>query len=408
MIILGGIILISIYLNTIPTIILALILYLLGKKIKSKSKILTKLCIPSPVIGGVLFCILNLILQILNVAEISMNTNLMDYLISFFFTIVGLGVSIVLVKKGGKLLVRYWLLCGILAFCQNILTIFLSKIINIHPLLALMCGTISMEGGHGSAAAYGKTIESLGIENACSVGIAAATFGLIFAGILGGPVAKYLIEKHNLKSKAINNTTYNTKSQSSIFKFELSINFFLEQVLIVLLCISVGELIANLIFKTTNIIVPTISGCVIAAALFRNINDKLNIVKLEFQILDFLSDISLGLFLTMALMSIDLFKLSSLFGPIVIIVISQAIFIILFSILIAFNVLGRSLDAAVMISGMIGHGLGATPNALANMSSVSQIYGYSEKAFLIVPLVAAFLLDVFTMPCIIFFINFFS
>lgn len=397
---------ISIFLNTIPTVILSLLLYLFGKKIKSKSKLLTKLCIPSPVIGGILFCILNLILQIFGIAKISMNTNLMDYFISFFFTIVGLGVSIKLAKKGGSLLIKYWLLCGVLAFLQNILTIILSKLTNIHPLLALMCGTISMEGGHGSAAAYGKTIEALGIENACGIGIAAATFGLIFAGILGGPVSKYLIKKYNLKSNVkINNNTINNKS-NLVFKTDTTL--FLEQILVVLLCISLGELISNLIFKTTHIIVPSISACVLVAAIFRNINDKINIIKLEFKILDFLSDISLGLFLTMALMSIDLFKLSNLFGPVVIIVISQAIFIILFGIFIAFNVLGKNLDAAIIVGGMIGHGLGATPNALANMSSVSQIYGYSEKAFLIVPLVAAFLLDVFTMPCIILFINFFT
>lgn len=398
---------ISIYLNTIPTIILALLLYLLGKKIKSKSKCLTKICIPSPVIGGILFCFFNLILQVLDIAKISMNTNLMDYLISFFFTVVGLGISVSLVKKGGSLLIKYWLLCGVLAFCQNILTIMLAKFTNIHPLLALMCGTISMEGGHGSAAAYGKTIETLGIKSACSVGIAAATFGLIFAGILGGPVAKYLIQKHNLKSN-ITTYLYNSKPSKSNFSLEISTTFFLEQVLVILLCISLGELIANLVFKTTNIIIPTISGCVIAAAIFRNINDNIDIIKLDFKVLDFLSDISLGLFLTMALMSIDLFKLSSLFGPIIIIVLSQAIFIVLFGVFIAFNVLGRNLDAAVIISGMIGHGLGATPNALANMSSVCQIYGYSEKAFLIVPLVAAFLLDIFTMPCIILFINLFT
>ena len=397
---------ISIFLNTIPTVILSLLLYLFGKKIKSKSNLLTKLCIPSPVIGGILFCILNLILQILGIAKISMNTNLMDYFISFFFTIVGLGVSIKLAKKGGSLLIKYWLLCGVLAFLQNILTIILSKLTNIHPLLALMCGTISMEGGHGSAAAYGKTIEALGIENACGIGIAAATFGLIFAGILGGPVSKYLIKKYNLKSNVkINNNTINNKS-NIVFKTDTTL--FLEQILVVLFCISLGELISNLIFKTTHIIVPSISGCVLVAAIFRNINDKINIIKLEFKILDFLSDISLGLFLTMALMSIDLFKLSNLFGPVIIIVISQAIFIILFGIFIAFNVLGKNLDAAIIVGGMIGHGLGATPNALANMSSVSQIYGYSEKAFLIVPLVAAFLLDVFTMPCIILFINFFT
>ncbi|MEG1310550.1 MAG: sodium/glutamate symporter [Romboutsia sp.] len=395
----------SISLNLITTLILSIILFLLGNIIKNKSKLLTKMCIPSPVVGGILFCILNLLLRLFKICELSMNTSLMNYLICFFFTIVGLGVSISLVKKGGTLLIKYWLLCGILAFCQNTLTIILSKITNINPLLGLMCGTISMEGGHGSAAAYGSTIENLGIENACSVGIAAATFGLILAGILGGPVAKYLIEKYNLKTSTCNNNFNSLKQNKVNYSLELNTSLFLEQILIILLCSSIGELLANLIFNVSGIIVPTISGCVIAAIVFRNTNDKINFLKLDFKVLNFLSEISLGLFLTMALMSIDLFKLSSLFGPIIIIVISQAIFIVLFSIFIAFKVLGKNLDAAIIISGLIGHGLGATPNALANMNSVSQIYGYSEKAFLVVPLVAAFLLDIFTMPCIILFIN---
>lgn len=395
----------SISLDLIPTLILSILLFLLGNIIKNKSNLLTKMCIPSPVIGGILFCVLSLILRLFKICEISMNTSLMNYLICFFFTTVGLSVSISLVKKGGSLLIKYWILCGILAFCQNFLTLILSKLTNINPLLGLMCGTISMEGGHGTAAAYGATIENLGIENACSVGIAAATFGLILAGVLGGPVAKYLIERDNLKSNNLS-ANFNRNNQNKInHNFELSPSLFLEQVLIILLCVSFGELISKLVFNINGVIIPTISGCVLFAAIFRNANDKLKFVKLDFKILDFLSEISLGLFLTMALMSIDLFKLSSLFGPIVIIVISQAVFIVLFSIFIAFKVLGKNLDAAIIISGLIGHGLGATPNALANMNSVSQIYGYSEKAFLVVPLVAAFLLDVFTMPSIILFIN---
>jgi ESS family glutamate:Na+ symporter len=342
-----------------------------------------------------------------------MNTSLMTYFICFFFTIVGLGISMSIVKRGGKQLFIYWVLCGVLAFGQNILAIVLAKVTNIHPLLGLMCGTISMEGGHGSAAAFGATIENLGINNASSVGIAAATFGLMFAGLLGGPVAKFLIEKNNLKyhkstSKSFKNTFTKSLSVTSNSSLKIDAFSFLEQVLIVLLCISCGEFIANMVYKSTDIIIPTITGCMLVSVIFRNINDKAKLLELDFNLLDLLSEISLGMFLTMALMSIDLFKLSSLFGPIVIIVISQAVFIILFAVFVVFRALGKDLDAAIIVSGLIGHGLGATPNALANMSSVSQIYGYSEKAFLIVPLVAAFLLDVFTMPCIIFFINILS
>ena len=404
---------ITIDLSITSTLILAISLFFLGTFIKKNIKIFDKFCIPSPVIGGLLFCILSLFLRLFNICTITMDTSLISYFICFFFTTIGLGISLSLIKKGGKELIIYWILCGVLAFCQNILAIILSKVTNIPPLLALMCGTISMVGGHGSAAAFGQTIENLGVANATSVGIAAATFGLIFAGLLGGPVAKFLIEKYNLQtkyssSKSLKKTYSKKLSITPSTHTKLDVSSFLIQILIILICINLGELISNIVFKSTNIIIPSITGCMLVSVFFRNLNDKVKLLKLDFSVLDLLSEISLGMFLTMALMSIDLFKLSSLFGPIIIIVISQAIFIVLFSIFVVFRALGKNLDSAIMVSGIIGHCLGATPNALANMNSVSDIYGYSEKAFLVVPLVAAFLLDVFTMPSIIFFINMLS
>lgn len=397
----------SISLNSSYTLILAIVLFLIGSIIKNKVKIFNNFCIPSPVIGGLLFSILYLILNSLSLIKISMNTSLMPSFMSFFFTAIGLGVSFSLIKKGGTLLIKYWILCGILAYCQNILTVILSKVCKINPLLGLMCGTISMEGGHGYAAAFGSAIEKLGVNNASSVGIACATLGLILGGILGGPVAKYLIVKYKLKP------SYN-KQKSTIKSTSLGISksyygltpyLFFEQFLIVLLCMTVGDFLTNLIYNIANIVLPNVVCSMFIAVVIRNLNDKFKIIKIDLQLLDFLGELSLGMFLTMALMSIDLLKLSSLFGPILFIIICQVVFIVCFSIFICFKVLGKNFDAAIIISGLIGHGLGATPNALANMASISQKYGHSEKAFLVVPLVGAFLLDVFTIPCIILFIN---
>ncbi|MGL5346645.1 MAG: sodium/glutamate symporter [Peptostreptococcaceae bacterium] len=402
------IVLFSISLDITSTLILSIILFLIGSYIKGKVKFLVKFCIPAPVVGGLIFSVLALFLRILNICTISMDTRLMPYLISAFFTIVGLGVSISIIKKGGKLLVKYWLLCGVLALCQNLIAIFVSKSININPLLGLMCGTISMVGGHGTAAAFGATIEGLGVENAISVGIAAATFGLIISGLLGGPISRFIIEKHKLASPK-NNVSYrttNTLASSNKLTFSnFTITIFLEQILVVLICISVGQLIANIFYNSTGIIIPSLTGCMIISVLFTNFNEKCSFVKLDFKILDFLSDLSLGLFLTMALMSIDLFKLSNLFGPILLIILMQTIFIVIYGVFICFNVLGRDYDSAIIIGGLIGHCIGSTPTALATMNSVSDIYGYSEKAILVVTIVAAFLLDILTMPCIIFFIN---
>ena len=401
---------INISLTSTNTLVLAIMLYLLGSFLKSKFKLFNSFCIPSPVIGGLFFCIIYMFLNYFKILNVSMNTSLMPNFMSFFFTVIGLGVSLSLVKKGGKLLFKYWVLCGVLAFCQNSITVILSKICNIHPLLGLMCGTISMEGGHGYAAAFGSTIEDLGINNASSVGIAAATLGLILGGVLGGPVAKFLIEKYKLKPSNPSLKKYVKSPSLSVSKsyYGLTPYFFFEQVLLVLLCMIVGDLLTKLIYTKTNVVLPQVVCSMAVAALFRNVNDKYNFYKVDFALLDFLGEISLGMFLTMALMSVDLLKLSDIFGPIILIIIFQVIFIVLYSIFVCFKVLGRDFDSAVIISGLIGHGLGATPNALANMNSVSQKYGLSEKAFLVVPLVGAFLLDIFTMPCIILFINLLS
>lgn len=402
---------ININLNSTNTLLLAITLFLFGSILKNKVKVFDNLCIPSAVIGGLLFCILYLFLNYFNILNVSMDTSIMPKFMSFFFTALGVGVSFSLIKKGGKLLFKYWVLCGILAFCQNTLTVILSKICSIHPLLGLMCGTISMEGGHGYAAAFGATIENLGISSASSVGIASATIGLILGGILGGPVAKFLIEKYKLKplsSKCINLSMKNTTLGASKSYYSLTPYLFFEQILIVLLCMTLGEFFTNLIYNLTQVVIPTIVCSMFLAVLFRNLNDKFNVIRIDFQLLDFLGELSLGIFLTMALMSVDLLKLSNLFAPIILIVFCQVVFIVLYAILICFKLLGKNFDAAVIVSGLIGHGLGATPNALANMNSVTQKYGYSEKAFLVVPLVGAFLLDLFTMPCIILFINILS
>ena len=395
-------------LDIFSTLILAIFLFILGNFIKSKSNLLQRFCIPSPVVGGLLFAIISFLLRYFNLISLSMNTYLMDYFISLFFTIVGISISLSSIKYGGKLLIKYWILGGILAYSQNILALLLSKPLNIHPLLALMCGTISMEGGHGYSAAFGSTIESLGVSDAISVGITASTLGLILAGLIGAPVGKYLIEKHNLSFHKLGVYRKKTQKDNTLLSRsskDISLFTSLEQLLIVMICVALGKTVSYFLFNLSNILVPSITWCIFISVLFRNINDKVHIINLDFEILDFLSEMFLGLFLTMALMSIDLFKLSTLLGPILVIVICQSIFIIIYSIFICFRFLGKSFDACIMISGLIGHGLGATPVALANMNSLCDSYGDSENAFLIVPLVAAVLLDIFTMPSIIYFIK---
>lgn len=402
---------INLDLNIVSTLILAIVLCLFGNFIKNKFSIFNKVCIPTPVIGGLFFSLLIFILRKFGVLEITMDTSLMPYFLSIFFISVGFCINIFSAKGGGKLLFLYWLLCAFLGLFQNLIAVFSSKLLHIKPLLGFMCGSVSMEGGHGYALAFGKTIESIGIENACAIGIAAATLGLITGGLLGGPVGRFLIYKYDLKPlKGGSRLFKNNKNQNTIKtnkpKFQFTPIVFLENILILLLIMNISFFVSNIIYIKINILIPNIVIGMLLSVIINNFNIKKQVFDFSWDLFDFIQNISLDIFLTMALMSIDLYALSSLLGPILIIVFFQVLFVLIYGVFICFRVLGKDYDAAIMISGLIGHTLGATPNALANMSTLTSKYGKSETAFLIVPMVGAFLLDAFSMPCILFFINF--
>lgn len=393
--------------NIISTLILSIFLYILGDFIKKSSKILRSLCIPTPVIGGVLFALLIFILKRFDLCKITMDTSLMPYFLSIFFISIGLCINISTIKKGGSLLFKYWILCSILGFLQNIVAVVASRFLNINPLLGLMCGSISMEGGHGYSLAFGQTIESLGIKNAISIGIASATLGLILGGLLGGPLGKFLIKRYNLKQKVHigNHSKSILNPDKKVFKQISTLSFF-ENTLVLLVIMNLSFYISNLINANLDISIPNIVIGMILAVFITTIDTKIDIIHLNFELFNYIQDVSLGIFLTMALMSIDIYTLSNLFGPIIFIVFLQVLLVIFFGIFICFRFLGKNYDAAVIVSGLTGHALGATPNALANMTTLTNRYGQSKNAFLVVPLVCAFLLDSFSIPCILFFINF--
>lgn len=400
----------NINLDMIATVALGSLLLLFGNFLKRKIKLLEKFCIPGPVIGGLLFAIVIFILKTSNMLNIYMDTTLQSPFMIAFFTTIGLGASFNLLKKGGKLLIIYWILCGLLSIAQNLIGVIGAKITNINPLIGIMCGAVSMEGGHGAAASFGATIESLGVNGAITIGMAAATFGIMCGGLIGGPISRYLIDKYKLTPNE--NEINNNVSVEDVAGIKLSDSFnsntMIVQIAVIASCMTVGSVVGTWFSSVTKIVLPGYVGAMFIAVIFRNINDRFKIIDLDLYSIDIISNICLGIFLTMALMTIKLWELSGLAGPMIVIVASQVIFIALYGVFIAFRVLGKDFDAAIMVSGMLGHGLGATPNALANINSVTSKYGNSTKAFLIVPLVGAFLIDLVAIPTIVTFINFFS
>ncbi|HEY9576702.1 MAG TPA: sodium/glutamate symporter, partial [Pseudobacillus sp.] len=290
---------------------------------------------------------------------------------------------------------------------QNVIGISFAKLLDIHPLIGVMVGAVSMEGGHGAATAFGTTLEKSGIDSALSVGLAAATLGLVAGGLVGGPIVKYLVNKYNLKPSetelSIASSDLDETADSSVTS-----QSFMMQVFIITLCMAVGSYVGNLFTNLTGFSLPDYVSAMFVAVIVRNILDQFDKNIIQMKSISIIGDITLGIFLSMALMSIKLWEIANLALPLIIIVLFQVVFIALFGIFVLFKMLGKDYDAAVMVAGFTGHGLGATPNAIANMSAVVNKFGPSQKAFLIVPIVGAFLIDVFAMPIIITTINMFS
>lgn len=398
-------------LDAITTLAIASLLYLLGIYIVNHISILRRLCIPAPVIGGLIFSILVAILQSTNIITIKLDSEfIQNFFMLAFFTTIGLGASLKLLRLGGKVLILYFIFCGFLAVFQNLISISLAKVLNIPPLLGLTAGSMSMEGGHGNAAAYGQTIRDMGFDSALTAALAAATLGLVAGGLVGGPVVKFLITKYNLKPEHAEETTTdygNVKSNEYLHNRMNPTTIFFLQFTIVTICMAIGSYLGNTFSDLTGINIPIYVGAMFVAVIIRNISEYNNLNLIDMKFVDKISDISLSLFLSIALMSIQLTEIYQLALPLIIIVLIQVVFIVLFSIFIVFRGLGKNYDAAVMIGGFIGHGLGATPNAMANLDVITKKFGASPKSYLVVPIMGAFLIDLLGVPIVTTFINLF-
>ena len=396
------------------TTAVALLLLILGYGLRRKLRFFETFCIPAPVIGGLIMAIVALILHHNGGATIKFTTALQSPMMLAFFTTVGIGGSLALIAKGGKALVIYLVFCWALAVIQNGVGAGLAKAFGIHPVFGVMAGAVSLEGGHGAAAAFGGSTEALGIVGAKAVAIASATFGLIMGGLLGGPVCRMLIEKNHVDISASDEAIYQ-KSAAEVMgeggTDAVDSAGFMKMLCLVLVFMALGAILStkvNALFpKSWNFSLPGYVMAMFVAVLFRNINDATHLVKIRTKCLDIISDVSLGVFLTMAMMSMRIWDLYDLAIPLLGILAVQTVLIACLAIFILFPLLGKNYDAAVMCAGFMGHGLGATPNAVANMGAVCERYGVlSHKAFLIVPLCGAVLIDLVGLPNIAWFISF--
>lgn len=387
------------------TLAFAAILLLLGNFVKDKVKLLEKYCIPAPVIGGFIFMFITWAGYSTNSFVFNFENIFQGVFMLAFFTTVGLGASFKLLKQGGKLLIVYWAIAGVMSILQNTVGIAVSKLIGLEAPYALLASAISMVGGHGAALSYGETFAEMGHGAAPLVGAAAATFGLIVAVLVGGPLGRRLIVKHDLKPDPEDNFDTSASQVNVSSGEKLSSMDITHNISAILICMALGTIVSGWIGQLIDMSFPTYVGAMFVAVIVRNLNEKFELYRFDFTLVDELGNVMLVLYLSLALMTLKLWELSGLIGGVLIVVLAQVVLVVLLAYFVVFRLLGSNYDAAVMCAGLCGHGLGATPSALVNMTAVNERYGMSRKAMMIVPIVGAFLVDIIYQPQTIWFIK---
>ena len=375
-------------LNMAETVGFAIILLLLGRWIKKKVNFFEKFFIPAPVIGGTLFSIILLIGHQTETFTFTFNDDIKNLLMIAFFTTVGFSASLKILKKGGVGVALFLLAAVVLVILQDIVGPVLAKALGINPLLGLAAGSIPLTGGHGTSGAFGPYLEDLGATGATVVAVASATYGLIAGCLIGGPIGRRLMIKNNLKP-----TENKAGVDDSILgsTTEVTEERLFSAVVYIGIAMGIGATI-TLILGNHGIKFPAYLMGMVVAAIIRNILD-FNQKQLPFNEIGIVGNISLSLFLSMALMSMKLWQLIDLAVPLIVILLVQTVVMGLFAYFVTFNIMGRDYDAAVMSTGHCGFGLGATPNAMANMETFTTANGPSVKAFFIIPIVGSLFID---------------
>ena len=392
----------KIQLDMYQTLAAAVLVLLLGSYLRKKINILEKFCIPAPVIGGLLFAIFTCVCYTTGIIEFSFDDTLREVCMVFFFTSVGFQANLKVLKSGGKSLLVFLALVITLIFSQNLLAVGLSNVLGLNPLIGMCTGSIPMVGGHGTAGAFGPVLEDFNIKGATTICTAAATFGLITGSLVGGPIGKRLIEKKNLM--------YNVPAEDDSLlvedeeKHQRHTNMYAAAVFQLILAIGLGTIFSYFLTKT-GLTFPIYIGAMLAAALMRNITEYSGNGTIHMGEINDLGGISLSLFLGMAMITLKLWELATLALPLIILLAAQTALICIFTYFVIFNVMGRDYDAAVLSAGTCGFGMGATPNAMANMQAICDRYVPSVKAYLIIPLIGSLFADFINSLVITFFIN---
>lgn len=397
----GGKISVTIDLNMYLTMAIGLLMSMLGGLLRKKIRFLETFCIPAPVIGGLIFAIVNCVLHGTGILSFDFDETIKDICMMAFFTTVGFQANLKALKTGEKALALLVILSTGLIVLQNLGAVGGSKLIGFDPLLGLCTGSIPMTGGHGTCAAFGPMIEEAGHAGATTFGTAAATFGLIMGSLMGGPLARQLITRYHLCDAS-------EKAQAEQSRAEeiaaIDAGTFTKASMQIVLAMGIGSLISYLI-SLTGVTLPGYIGSMIVAAVMRNIAEYTGKIQLSMPAIDEIGGIALSLFLGIAMITLKLWQLAELALPLILLLVLQTAVMFLYARFVAFRVMGGDYDAAVITAGLCGFGMGATPNALANIRAVTKRYRPSPKADLVVPLTGGLFIDFINTGIITLFLN---
>lgn len=376
-------------LNMYHAVAVAAVLFWLGDTLTKKLTVFSRYCIPAPLVGGLVFAIINTALYAAHLPYIVFDDTLQTVFMTMFFTTVGFTVSLPLLMKGGKAVLICLALASVLTVAQNVLGVVSLSAMGQDPRLGLAVGSIALIGGPGTAAAFGPDLEAAGCVGGSVVGLAAATFGLVMGSIMGGPTARRLIIKNNLECKTRSGAGLDQTEEES---FYTSPSQFVKAFMLIMFCLGFGNWISATLKDYTGMTFPAYIGAMLAAVLVRNIMGVDGHEYPEFEV-ETIGSMSLSLFLAMAMMGLKLWELVDLALPMMVALLLQIILMFVFCYFLVFRFMGRDYDAAVMTSGFIGFAMGATSNAMANMQAVTKKYGPSPTAYFAIPMVGGMFID---------------
>lgn len=382
--------------DTYETIALACLVLLLGYFVVKRVKVLDDFNIPEPVVGGFIVSIVLTIVHFVWNKDFTFDKNLQNTMMLVFFSSIGLSANFSRLIKGGKPLVIFLIAAAGLIFLQNAVGVTSAMLLGLDPSYGLIAGSVTLTGGHGTGAAWAETFTNkFGIHGAVELAMACATFGLVFGGLIGGPVASFLLKRLHKETVLEDENVDDVEEafEKPVYRRKINTRSMIETISMLSICLFAGQYLDSLA-KGTAFQLPNFVWCLLSGVIIRNALSYIFKFKVADAAIDVLGNVGLSIFLTIALMSLKLWELTGLALPIFVILMIQVVVMVLYAVFVTYRVMGKDYDAIVLSAGHCGFGLGATPTAVANMQSVTSHFGPSHKAFLIVPMVGAFFIDI--------------